>query len=91
MFVVVQGLAAAERSAAEPPTLLLLHGFPTSCYDWRGVIERLSGASAIAPDLLGFGLSDKPVAYSYSLFQQADTIEALLAGLKVPRCPRREP
>ncbi len=66
------------------PALLLLHGFPTSCYDWRGVIDHLSDrVRTIAPDLLGFGLSDKPVAYSYSLFQQADTIEALMAGLKV--------
>ncbi len=38
---------------------------------------------AVAPDLLGFGLSDKPVAYSYSLFQQADAIEELLQTLKV--------
>jgi pimeloyl-ACP methyl ester carboxylesterase len=62
----------------------LLHGFPTSCYDWRGIIERISGrVRTIAPDLLGFGLSDKPVAYSYSLFQQADTIEELLVRLNV--------
>jgi pimeloyl-ACP methyl ester carboxylesterase len=48
-------------------------------------VEHLSKrARTIAPDLLGFGLSDKPVAYSYSLFQQADTIEELLATLKVP-------
>jgi pimeloyl-ACP methyl ester carboxylesterase len=32
---------------------------------------------------LGFGLSDKPLAYSYSLFQQADTIEELLGQLGV--------
>lgn len=74
-----------ERAPADTgPTVLLLHGFPTSCYDWRGVVERLSGRiRTIAPDLLGFGLSDKPVAYSYSLFQQADTIEELLANLGV--------
>ena len=73
-----------EPSAGEAPTLLLLHGFPTSCYDWRGVVERLAPRiRAIAPDLFGFGLSDKPVAYSYSLFQQADTIEELLGRLKV--------
>jgi pimeloyl-ACP methyl ester carboxylesterase len=84
MFVYERGPAAAQRGAGAGPTLLLLHGFPTSCYDWRGVAERLSRrVRTIAPDLLGFGLSDKPVAYSYSLFQQADTIEALLAILKV--------
>src|SRR5450432_3693927 len=84
MFVYERGPAAAERAADESPTLLLLHGFPTSCYDWRGVVERLSRrVRAIAPDFLGFGLSDKPAAYSYSLFQQADTIEELLAALDV--------
>ncbi len=80
MFVVDRGASTDSES----PALLLLHGFPTSCYDWRGVIERLSGrVRTIAPDLLGFGLSDKPGAYSYSLFQQADTIEELLVKLKV--------
>jgi pimeloyl-ACP methyl ester carboxylesterase len=84
MFVYERGPAAAERAAGQSPTLLLLHGFPTSCYDWRGVVERLSRhARTIAADLLGFGLSDKPVAYSYSLFQQADTIEELLALMNV--------
>lgn len=66
------------------PALLLIHGFPTSCYDWRGVVEHLSPrVRTITTDLLGFGLSDKPIAYSYSLFQQADTIEELLTTLKV--------
>jgi pimeloyl-ACP methyl ester carboxylesterase len=84
MFVYDRGPAAAERAAGESPTLLLLHGFPTSCHDWRGVVDRLSQrVRAIAPDLFGFGLSDKPVAYSYSLFQQADTIEELLCTLNV--------
>jgi pimeloyl-ACP methyl ester carboxylesterase len=84
MFVYDRGPDAADLAADESPTLLLIHGFPTSCYDWRGVVERLCRRSrTIAPDLLGFGLSDKPVAYSYSLFQQADTIEELLATMKV--------
>jgi pimeloyl-ACP methyl ester carboxylesterase len=79
-------VASAETTAADVPTLLLIHGYPTSCYDWRGVIERLAPRfRIIAPDLLGFGLSDKPEAYSYSLFQQADSIEELLAKLGVQR------
>src|SRR4029079_9736236 len=77
MFVHERGPAPAANWDGESPTVLLLHGFPTSCYDWRGVVDRLAdGVRAIAPDLLGFGLSDKPAAYSYSLFQQADNIEA---------------
>ena len=83
MFVHEGGPSTAS-SQEGPPTVLLLHGFPTSCYDWRRVVEppfRSSGA--IVPDLIGFGLSDKPAAYSYSLFQQADSIETLLAALEV--------
>src|SRR3990172_2553325 len=56
--------------------VLLLHGFPTSCHDWRGVISILSEESrCIAFDFPGYGLSDKPAAYSYSLFQQTDVGE----------------
>ena len=41
-------------------TLLLLHGFPTSSYDWRLVLPELRARfRVVAPDLLGFGASDK--------------------------------
>ncbi|MCJ1245436.1 hypothetical protein MMC30_002640 [Trapelia coarctata] len=45
------------------PTFLLLHGFPSSSFDWRHQIVRLKGAGygVIAPDLLGYGDTDKPV------------------------------
>src|SRR3990170_6208960 len=66
------------------PSVLLLHGFPTSCYDWRGVISLLSeGCRCLAFDFLGYGLSDKPVAYSYSLFQQTDSVEGLARALDI--------
>jgi pimeloyl-ACP methyl ester carboxylesterase len=75
IFVVEEG---------EGPPLLLMHGFPTSCYDWRGVMAELrSQYRCIAFDLPGFGLSDKPEAYSYSLFQQADVAEALMRELRI--------
>ena len=66
------------------PALLLIHGFPTSSYDWQGVMDALAGSyHCIAFDLPGFGLSDKPVAYSYSLFQQADVVEGVARALGV--------
>ncbi|CAI6258513.1 unnamed protein product [Periconia digitata] len=60
----------------DKPTVLLLHGFPSSLYDWRktipdlraagyGVIApdlRAAGYGVIAPDLLGFGETSKPEA-----------------------------
>jgi pimeloyl-ACP methyl ester carboxylesterase len=72
----------SERGAG--PSILLLHGFPTSGYDWTGVIRRLEdGYRCVAPDFIGFGLSDKPAAFSYSLFQQADAVEALARALGI--------
>ena len=76
VFVFERGVN--ERQAGTE-CLLLLHGYPTSSHDWRGVVEHLpQQIHAIAPDFLGFGLSDKPEAFGYSLFGQADLVEELL-------------
>lgn len=46
--------------------IVLLHGAPTWSYEFRRIIKRLSGSfRCIAPDLLGFGLSDKPAKIDY--------------------------
>ena len=75
-------LFVVERGSG--PVLLFVHGFPTSSYDYRAMMATLSARyRCIAFDFPGFGLSDKPVAYSYSLFQQADALEALLQALDV--------
>lgn len=63
--------------------LLLIHGFPTSSWDWHAVFDALKhGRRVIACDMLGFGLSDKPHA-PYSLFGQADLQIALLEHLGI--------
>ena len=59
------------------PLLVLLHGFPTSSYDWRHLIERSPDRAILAFDFLGFGLSDKPRDHSYTLSWQADLTEEL--------------
>ena len=70
--------------SGEGPNVLMIHGFPTSCYDWREIIDILKeGFRCIAFDFLGFGLSDKPEAFSYSLFQQTDMIEGLAERLNI--------
>jgi pimeloyl-ACP methyl ester carboxylesterase len=77
-------LFVVERGAG--PVLVLVHGFPTSSYDYRALMNRLATRfRCIAFDFPGFGLSDKPAAYSYSLFQQADAMEALLRALHIER------
>lgn len=75
---------SGQATADSDTTVVLLHGFPTSCYDWRGVSERLPREwRVVAFDFLGFGLSDKPAAYGYSLFQQADLLAELLSQLRI--------
>jgi pimeloyl-ACP methyl ester carboxylesterase len=68
----------------EGPLLLLLHGFPSSSYDWRLVLDELPGRAVLAYDCLGFGLSEKPRDHTYTLGGQADIAEALLAGHERP-------
>jgi len=82
--VEVAGRRMFVYERGQGPAVLLLHGFPTCAYDWRGVIDRLADAyRCIAPDFPGYGLSDKPAAYSYSLFQQTDAIEGLARALGI--------
>lgn len=64
------GLRVHWLEAGDPaaPPVLLLHGWPTSSFLWRNVIGPIADAGnrVIAPDLPGFGRSDKPLDASYS-------------------------
>jgi pimeloyl-ACP methyl ester carboxylesterase len=61
------------------PALLLLHGFPSSSFDWVEVWPALEARfRLLAPDFLGFGLSAKPYNHDYSLMEQADIVQQLL-------------
>jgi pimeloyl-ACP methyl ester carboxylesterase len=83
-FVSAGGHRVFVVEAGQGPTLLLLHGFPTSSHDYRRLIDRLAGSfRCVALDFVGFGLSAKPAAWSYSLFQQADVVEAVVRRLGV--------
>lgn len=75
VFVRSSGLSASSQR----PTLLLLHGFPSSSYDFRGVVERLGDQAWLTLDFLGFGLSDKPRPHRYSLLEQADIVQQVVA------------
>jgi pimeloyl-ACP methyl ester carboxylesterase len=79
VFVVDQG--------SGEPTVLILHGFPGSSFDWRRVVPLLAESSrVIAFDFLGYGLSAKPFGARYSLFEQADLAEWVAAEAGVSRC-----
>ena len=70
----------------DAPLLTLLHGFPTSSFDWAPVVERLRGERRlISIDFLGFGNSFKPRKHRYSLLEQADAVEAAWRQLGVSR------
>lgn len=63
--------------------LLLVHGYPTSSWDWNRVWSELAGRRrVVACDMLGFGLSDKPSS-GYSIHRQADLQESLLEHLGI--------
>jgi pimeloyl-ACP methyl ester carboxylesterase len=64
----------------DKPIIFLIHGFPTSSWDWAPIWERLNESyRLVALDLLGFGFSDKPNPHTYSIMEQADLCEALVA------------
>ena len=62
----------------EGTPLLLLHGFPSSSYDWKPLLELMPDRPVLAFDFLGFGLSDKPRDHTYTLAWQADLAEELV-------------
>jgi len=64
--------------------LLLLHGFPTASWDWVKIWPELAKRfTLVAPDYIGFGLSDKPYSYPYSILDQADIVQQILRNLPV--------
>lgn len=71
-----------EASPEKSRTLVLLHGFPTSSWDWRALWEELAlEYHLIVPDFLGFGYSDKPTDIDYEISEQANLVEALLDSM----------
>jgi pimeloyl-ACP methyl ester carboxylesterase len=72
------------RTEGNGPHLLLIHGYPFNTWDWAPLWDRLTERfTVVAPDMLGMGFSDKPVAYEYTVHDHADMHEALLAHLAV--------
>jgi pimeloyl-ACP methyl ester carboxylesterase len=66
------------RLDGDGPPLVLLHGFPTSSWDWHKIWPALTSRfRVLAADFLGFGFSDKPRDCSYSLLAQTDLIVAV--------------
>src|SRR2546423_7531997 len=80
----VAGTEVLVREAAPktPSPTLYLHGVPTHGGDWIPFLERTGG---IAPDLPGFGRSDKSAAFDYSIGGYAQFLEAFVDELGLTR------
>ncbi|MCU7247715.1 alpha/beta fold hydrolase [Pseudomonas koreensis] len=81
---VFRGQSIRYWTAGQGEPLLLIHGFPTASWDWHYLWQPLTQRyRVIACDMLGFGDSAKPLNHTYSLLEQADLQQALLAHLQV--------
>lgn len=79
-----RGHRIAFRRRGQGPALLMLHGFPTWSYDYAEVAADLStDHDVITLDFLGYGASDKPNPYDYSVAESADVVEDLVAHLRL--------
>ena len=85
LFVIDTSSFFSTEDKVPTETMVVLHGYPTSSYDYYKVLPELSKHyRVIIHDHLGFGFSDKPLDYSYSLLDQADLALQLwqLLGVK---------
>jgi haloalkane dehalogenase len=77
-------IAYVERGTG--PVALFLHGFPLSSFQWRGVIEQLSGERrCVAPDAMGLGYTEVAPEQSLTPGAQADMLIAFLESLAIDR------
>ena len=88
-FVEVDGATVHYQEFGDRahPTLILIHGFTASTYVWKTVAPMLAEKDfhVVAVDLLGFGFSDKPAWFEYSIVSQARMIERFMDRLGIGR------
>lgn len=89
-FVEVAGRRVHYQEAGSPdaPVVVLIHGFCASNFIWSDVLLLIAGAGfrVIAPDLIGFGFSEKPGGHSsYTIEAQAAVIIGLMNRLQIKR------
>jgi haloalkane dehalogenase len=83
-YMTVNGQQLHYIDEGQGHTLVFVHGTPSWSFDYRKVILELRGKyRCIAYDHFGFGLSDKPAQYDYSIQNHADTLEKFIALLNL--------
>ncbi|HET6874202.1 MAG TPA: alpha/beta hydrolase [Acidimicrobiales bacterium] len=83
-----EGVGISYEVSGEGTPVVLLHGFPDSGRLWRNQVAALSGAGfkVIAPDLRGYGASDKPSGVdAYNILHLVADIGAVMADAGVPK------
>ena len=76
-----------DPSASNKPVLLLVHGYPTSSWDFNLILDELCrDFRVVVPDLLGLGFSAKPYPHDYNMAEQANIVEAALSHCDVQHC-----
>ena len=71
-----------ELGDADAPVMALVHGFPTSSIDWLEVAEQLSERYRVCLlDFPGFGFSEKPRGWGYSLRRDAELLDHYLTEI----------
>ena len=82
--VVVDGLKIQFREVGAGPAVLLVHGWPSSSFLWRGVMPHIGGrCRTIAIDLPGFGGSDKPLDRVYDGPSYVPLLEGFCDALEI--------
>lgn len=75
-----------EGPRDDPHPIVIVHGTPTWSFEWRHVLRALTGRRrVIAPDHLGFGLSDKPADAAYEPAAHARRLASLIEALALPK------
>ena len=85
-YATIDGIKLHYVDEGQGPPILMFHGQPTWSYLYRKMIPPLveAGFRCVAPDLMGFGMSDKPNAESaYTLRRHVELMSGLVESLKL--------
>ena len=83
-YFIHDGLSVFYHREGGGDTLLCLHGFPASSFDYHKIWEKLTSRfTVIAFDMAGYGFSSKPRDWGYTTFDQVGVLQALLKHLDV--------
>src|SRR4029453_19591514 len=68
-------------SPGQEPAVVLLHGFPDDLHLYDRLVPELAGRRVVGFDFLGWGASDKPTGYPYTVANQTGDLDAVIQQL----------